>query len=466
MLSKLAFPWFYFYRVARLAFIIFTPALFLIYYLFQDQLKQQETPAILFLELATIATISFVLFLYFFYRMTRPLGSILAKVERFNLKIPFEKNLQLLYQKDQWAMIEEALNEADQKLKEQMIKAQTENEKIATILESIFDDIIAIDNFETILFYNSNFNRNFMRSRPESEISPRIWHIFQDQKLLDAFRSVLQDGRPVNLKNLNAIAINNPGRYFDLTITPLKNANGKTIGALGVFYDITEFKLTEQMRVDFVANVSHEIRTPLTSIKGYVQILQSQKSKVDPDFHLFLEKIISNTERMISLFNDLLNLSVIESGNSINLVTFSLTEVMDSVESNIKTNYQEKKINVIKQIENDSIIADQRLVEQVLSNLIDNACKYSGDVIQIDIASKIINKKFIITIKDNGPGIAPEHLQRIFERFYRIDSSREVSRGTGLGLSIVKHIISKHGGRIWAESDGVMGTTFLIELPA
>lgn len=415
--------------------------------------------------MVTIAFISFILFLVFFYRMTRPLGNILTKVERFNMKIPFEKNLQLLYQKDQWAMIEEALNEADQKLKEQMLTAQTENEKIGTILESIFDDIIAIDNFETILFYNSNFKRNFMRPRPESELSPRLWHVFQDQSLLDAFRSVLKNGETVNLKNLSTISINNPGRYFDLAITPLRNPDGNIIGALGVFYDVTEFKLTEQMRVDFVANVSHEIRTPLTSIKGYVQILQSQKDKINPDFHLFLEKIISNTERMISLFNDLLNLSVIESGNLLNISPVDLADLVEAVSSNIKTNYPNKKINFKTNIKQEMIRADQRLMEQVLSNLIDNACKYSGDEIEIVVSSESNKKNSLIKIKDNGPGIAQEHLQRIFERFYRIDSSREVSRGTGLGLSIVKHIISKHGGKIWAESEG-QGTTFVIELPA
>ena len=346
-----------------------------------------------------------------------------------------------------------------------MLKAQTENEKIGTILESIFDDIIAIDNFETILFYNSNFKRNFMRPKPESELSPRLWHVFQDQKLLEAFRSVLKNGEALNLKNLTTISINTPGRYFDLAITPLRNPNGTIIGALGVFYDVTEFKLTEQMRVDFVANVSHEIRTPLTSIKGYVQILQGQKDKINPDFHLFLDKIISNTERMISLFNDLLNLSVIESGNLPVIGPLNFRELVDSVSSNIKTNYPDKKIEFLTIINQEFIRADQRLMEQVLSNLIDNACKYSGHEIQIEISSESKNNNSIIKIKDNGPGIAQEHLQRIFERFYRIDSSREVSRGTGLGLSIVKHIISKHSGKIWAESDG-KGTTFIIELPA
>ena len=113
----------------------------------------------------------------------------------------------------------------------------------------------------------------------------------------------------------------------------------------------------------------------------------------------------------------------------------------------------------------ENIYGDRRLLEQVVSNLLDNACKYAGDKIDITISTYQIEDRSYLRVSDNGPGIAKEHLQRIFERFYRIDTSRESSRGTGLGLSIVKHIIAKHGGRIWAESKDTRGSSFIIELP-
>jgi two-component system phosphate regulon sensor histidine kinase PhoR len=219
------------------------------------------------------------------------------------------------------------------------------------------------------------------------------------------------------------------------------------------------------MRVDFVANVSHEIRTPLTSIKGYTQLLESQKSKVDPELHIFLEKIITNTERMISLFNDLLNLSVIESKNIMKFEEFDLKDLIYTIAGNIRTNYPNKKVNITKDIQLTTITGDERLMEQVISNLIDNACKYSGDTIAIKIHTFSKDNMGYIAVADDGPGIPKEHIQRIFERFYRVDSSRETSRGTGLGLSIVKHIITKHGGRIWAETEEPHGTKFIIELP-
>ena len=419
----------------------------------------------IFFRIVPIAFLSYVIFLLLYYQATKPLGGILDKVKQFKIDLPFNKNLKLLYKNDEWSQIQEALSQADHQLKSQILNVKTENEKIAAILESIYDDIIAVDPYETVLFYNSNFKRNFMKEKDYNDITPKIFHTFSDETVLNAFKSVLKNGETVSLEGLTFLSSLRPDRYFDLTITSLKNAEGKISGALGVFYDVTEFKKTEQMRVDFVANVSHEIRTPLTSIKGYTQVLESQKTKIDPELHLFLGKIISNTERMISLFNDLLNLSVIESKNIMKFEELDLKEIVQAIAGNIKTNYPHKKIQIQKDVQLVSISGDQRLIEQVLSNLVDNACKYSGEDISIKISTFAKDGKGYIAVADNGPGISKEHIQRIFERFYRIDSSRESSRGTGLGLSIVKHIIAKHGGRIWAESQEAHGTNFIIELP-
>ena len=420
---------------------------------------------VIFFRIVPIAFLSYLIFLFLFHQATTPLGAILSKVKQFKIDIPFNKNLQLLYKRDEWARIQEALEEADHQIKVQITNVKTENEKIAAILESIYDDIIAIDSYESILFYNSNFKHNFMREKDYKEITPKIWHTFSDETVLSAFRSVLKDGQTISLSGLSFLSSLKPDHFFDLTITSLKNAEGKITGALGVFYDVTEFKRTEQMRVDFVANVSHEIRTPLTSIKGYTQLLESQKTRIDPELHLFMDKIISNTERMISLFNDLLNLSVIESKDIMKVEELELKELIQTVASNIKTNYPEKQIDVIFDIQLEKLRADNRLIEQVISNLIDNACKYSGKKLAVTIATYSQGNFGYISVADDGPGISKEHIQRIFERFYRVDSSREASRGTGLGLSIVKHIIAKHGGKIWAESEGERGTKFIIELP-
>jgi two-component system phosphate regulon sensor histidine kinase PhoR len=420
---------------------------------------------VLYLRIVPFALISYLVFIFLFYRSTKPLGIILSKVEKFKDDIPFNRSLALLYQRNEWGAIEEALNKADQRLQHQIQEARLENEKSTAILESINDDIIAIDRYETVLFYNSKFQNDFMQNRDGQEINKKIWHYFSDD-VLNAFRSVLKAGIPVSLKSISFPKEHSANRFFDLTITPVKASNGIISGALGVFYDVTDFKLTEQMRVDFVANVSHEIRTPLTSIKGFTQILQNQSTKVDSTLHPFLDKIVANTERMISLFNDLLNLSVIESRNYLQFDEFSLPDVVDGVESNILASYSNKKIHFNNDLKLEFLHGDFRLIEQVILNLCDNACKYSENSVEIKISSYERDHTAILSIQDDGPGIAPDHLSRIFERFYRVDASRESSRGTGLGLAIVKQIITKHNGKIRAESNGPgTGTTFIIELP-
>ncbi len=450
MKPKSTYPWFFFFRIVQLSFLVFFPVLIAI--LIIDKL--------VFIRILPLAVIGQGLFVFFFYRSTRPLGTILSRVQKFRGELPLDTNIKLLYEKDEWAKIETALNDADSKIKDQINQTRLENEKIGAILESIYDAILAIDPFESLLFSNSNFRKSFQNDK-ETGIIPKLWHVFKEQEVLTAYRNVIKDGSPQSFKTLEHHA-----RYYDLTVTPLRGVEGKVIGALGVFHDVTEFKLTEQMRVDFVANVSHEIRTPLTSIKGYSQVLHANKTKFPEEFEGFLVKILANTERMIALFNDLLNLSVIESKNQIGDEEVNLSQIVGGIIPNIKTNYPEKKIEFKKEFAVETIDGDARLIEMVLTNLIDNACKYSGNDITITIISSEAQGNNYLRVRDNGPGIGKEHLQRIFERFYRVDSSREALRGTGLGLSIVKHIIMKHGGRIWAESEGAgKGTTFVMELP-
>lgn len=417
---------------------------------------------IFFKVLVTGLTAYFLILLTFYY-LTKPLGIILSKTNKFKKEIPFHKKLKLLNRKDEWKNIEEALNKLDLNLQNQLLEIESENEKNTAILESINNDIIAIDSYETILFYNSKFAQDFKIQPDSHSIDKKIWHIF-DEEVLGKFKEVLTIGTPQALKAKKFKESYFPDKIYDLSITPLKNRKGVVRGALGVLFDVTEFKRTEQMRVDFVANVSHEIRTPLTSIKGYSQILHSQSEKIDDSLHPFLERIISNTERMISLFNDLLSLSVIESKNELNVDDINISEKMKEVEDNLKTNYPDRRIIFVSHYEIEQMKGDPRLIEQVFLNLCDNACKYGSNEIIIEVTTKVASDHFKIIFKDNGPGISKEHLSRIFERFYRVDASREGLRGTGLGLSIVKQIVSKHKGKIHAESNQ-SGTSFIIELP-
>lgn len=415
----------------------------------------------IFSVILPLAIFFYFLFLWAFARISQPLRVILSKVSQIQTDLPHDQKLRLFYKKDEWAQITAALSEADHQLKTQLQIIKTENDKISTLLEAITDEIIAIDSSSTVLFYNSRFSKTFLQDRERLQDKGKLWCFIDLEEINNGFTEVLKTKNSLKLRQI-PIKVSDRVKYYNVTFSPLKSDSG----AIAVFHDVTETKLTEQMRVDFVANVSHEIRTPLTSIKGFSQILKSQKHQIPEHLHEFLEKILQNTERMISLFNDLLNLSVIESKNNIRFENIDLSEVVEHITENMQTIYQNKKIVVEKDFSHFEMLADPKLFEQVLTNLMDNAIKYSGETPTIKIEAQKKQESVKITVTDHGQGISPEHLERIFERFYRIDHARDrESGGTGLGLSIVKHIINKHGGKIWAESAPEIGTRFIIELP-
>lgn len=463
--NRKRYPWFHFIKVARLSALIFLGAIslsiFFVYQAFPAMVFELE--GIIIWKIIPICLFAYFFFLFCYYSMTQKLGSIIHQIESFKQDIPYGENLKLLYKRDEWNHLDEALRKLTHRIETQINLFKDENEKMTAILESINDLIIAVDPFETILFYNSKFEKKFIDPRPRVEITSKLWHYIEDKEIIEAFRKVMVSGETIVLRDLTFSVQSQ--RFYNLTISPIRRADKKISGVLGVFYDVSEMKKTEQMRVDFVANVSHEIRTPLTSIKGYTQLLSGQKTKIDSELHVFLEKILFNTERMISLFNDLLNLSVIESQNQFKFEEIELISLIESVASSVQTNYASRNPSITMNLQIHKILGNEKLIEQVMTNLLDNACKYTECRPSIDIQTYQRNKKSYITVSDNGPGIPPAHLERIFERFYRVEASRETQRGTGLGLSIVKHIVNKHDGKIWAESSENKGTKFIIELP-
>jgi two-component system, OmpR family, phosphate regulon sensor histidine kinase PhoR len=454
---KINFPWHYFWRVVRLNAILVSIVLALFWAL--D--PQSALKSIPYFGLALVLNN------VFFYLNTKPLRRVLHRVEEMiSNEVPYHKQLKLFYQKDEWTHIEAALNEADQKQRFQLKTIQEENRKFTTLLGSISNEILAIDNSTNVLFYNPQFEQTFLVDKEKLQTGGKLWSVLEIQEAIELFKKVLLKGEVQRLRGFK-VQLKEDIRYYNLTVSPLTSDDGVINGAVGVFSDITEIRLTEQMRADFVANVSHEIRTPLTSIKGFNQMLKSQKNRIPEELHDYLDRISHNTERMISLFTDLLNLSVIESRDLVEIEPVHIEEIIDHVEASMKAQHVNKRIQVNRFIKTELLYVDKKLFEQVLTNLFENACKYGSDTPLIEIStSQNTKNQTLITLKDDGPGIAKEHLNRIFERFYRVDHSRDRGTGgTGLGLAIVKHIIAKHQGDIAAESNGIKGTTFVIKLP-
>jgi two-component system phosphate regulon sensor histidine kinase PhoR len=237
-----------------------------------------------------------------------------------------------------------------------------------------------------------------------------------------------------------------------------------------VFHDLTRLKQLENTRQEFVANVSHELRTPLSLIKGYVETLISG-AKDDPGVATrFLQTIEKHADRLTYLIEDLLTISRLESGQVVmNIQKVGLQSVANDVVNDLQSRADDKKVILENQVPAEVMVrADADRIQQVLFNLVDNAIKYGRTDGHVWIGALAVDNRMIeVSVRDNGPGVPPDAIERVFERFYRVDKARSREQGgTGLGLSIVKHIVQSHGGEVWAKSAVGQGTTFLFTLPS
>ena len=367
--------------------------------------------------------------------------------------------------KNEWELIQQALVLAKKQLIEAQKNIENKNIQSTTLIEAIRDPMVIIDQFQNCLIMNQSFKTTFVKDKKTRLLGEaKLWKIFEEKDIQNLFASSVQQDFPLKIDSYFFPTLN---KYFQISSTPIKNESNKIIGALGFFYDISDLKLSQQMRVDFVANVSHEIRTPLTSIKGFSQLLLTQKDQIPADLIQAVEKIVQNSEKITELYNDLLNLSLIESKDSLNKESVSLKHLIQNTQSLLHGKYAPKTLTLKTQFEDMQLNVDINLFEQVLLNLFENAMKYSPkNDIEISITAVATDNFKLITIVDNGPGIPASELNRIFERFYRVQGqTQNTIEGTGLGLSIVKHIIQKHDGTIHASNHEKGGAAFQIKLP-
>ena len=254
------------------------------------------------------------------------------------------------------------------------------------------------------------------------------------------------------------------------TVRMLHDVDGSYRGVLVVLNDITKQSRLERMRRDFVANVSHELKTPITSIVGSIETLLDGAADDPDDRDKFLEIIKKQSVRLNNLVEDLLNLSHIErlaERGEVDVTPVRLQQVVQSAVSACETVAAQRATRVTVSCPADLVVqANPRLLEQAVINLVDNAIKYGepGNVVEVNVTTA--GDTVFLQVHDQGPGIAPEHLPRIFERFYRAENSRSREfGGTGLGLAIVKHVALAHGGRVAVESKRGQGSTFTITIP-
>ena len=278
-------------------------------------------------------------------------------------------------------------------------------------------------------------------------------------QLATALRGDEVDSREVALTR-------DPGRTFVARAAPVARAGGG--GAVLVLHDITDLRRADQIRRDFVANVSHELRTPLTAIRGYVEALLDDRSD-EEDTKRFLDIIARQSARMERLVADLLRLARLDAKQEVlDLAPCDMQQLFNTVAGDVSQAVETKRQRITASVSADAarVQADPSKLHDVLRNLVENAVNYSPDAATIELAATRDNGVVRISVSDSGPGIPPEDLSRVFERFYRVDKSRSRPGGTGLGLAIVKHLVELHGGEAVAENRPEGGARFVITLPS
>jgi len=257
-------------------------------------------------------------------------------------------------------------------------------------------------------------------------------------------------------------------QIFDLRVVPIGSTNGNGAeGALGVFFDITRTERLEIVRQEFLSNVSHELRTPLTAIIAFVETLENGAIEDQESCQRFLSIIRKNASRMHILIDDILELTAIEGGNvRLRAVPVDLHMLVQDVCASLAAKASAQNVTLKNNVEPEAMVyADERRLEQMLTNLIDNGIKFNREhgTVTISYESDTRDK---IMVQDNGDGIPSQHLERLFERFYRVDRARSRDMGgTGLGLAIVKHLALLHRGEVTVTSELGKGSTFTIHLP-
>jgi signal transduction histidine kinase len=347
-----------------------------------------------------------------------------------------------------------ALYRLAEQLNARMTALQTDRALLAAVVGSLEEGVVAIDSGAHVVQANDAARRLL----GVSAVLPfSIDMLPRDPVLRDALSDAMRGVRSGPLE----ISLN--GRTLLLTASALEHG-----GAVLALFDVTSTRKLEAVRRDFVANVSHELRTPLTVIAGFSETL-GEEGVPPAQRRQFSEMIVSNTTRMQRIVDDLLDLSRIESGGWIpNPVAIDVGDAVSSAVAGLRPAASAKGIALNARIHPDAchVYADRTALGQVLSNLVENAIRYTASG-TVTIATAPVPGGSELSVSDTGMGIAAEHLPRIFERFYRADSGRaRESGGTGLGLSIVRHLVEAHGGSIDARSTEGVGTTITMFFPS
>ncbi len=369
---------------------------------------------------------------------------------------------------DEIKILADTFNFMSHTLSTNISELQDKNTKLQSIISSMKEGLIAVDNHKKIILINSPAEK-FFNIDSENVFGEQILTLINNDKLKKVLKEMLEKSTSDKVE----VAVENPERKILKIYTEFIKLNedpNRIIGTLILILDVTEMRKLEKMRTDFVANVSHELKTPLTSITGFIETLKGGAINNEKVRDRFLDIIEIETERLTRLIEDLLTLSDIES-NGINFAKkeeISINNVIFEVSHMAEELARQKNIKYSYEVEEDLqyLCGSKDWFKQLVLNLLENAIKYTPEGGEVRCLAYQRSNNAFIKVKDTGVGIPKKDIPRLFERFYRVDKARSGKvGGTGLGLAIVKHIVIAFNGEIRVKSEEGKGSEFTVRIP-
>ncbi len=407
----------------------------------------------------TLVTILAILLgIYLARRTSRSLRSVKAGARRL-AKGDLDQRVHALSQ-DETKELADAFNAMAASLKGKIQELSQERNMLSGVLESMADGVLVISPEGKVRLFNQAART--LLEIPKDSLEGRFMEKVRDHDLQELVEKVSKT------RKSEGAEIERPHRHQFLSVVAIPlDETSEPPAVLMTIHDLTRIRQIETTRKEFVSNVSHELRTPLASIKAAVETLEDGALKKPETAAMFIERIRKDVERMIVMVSDLLELARVESGQSpIHTYAIELEPLVNDAVEQMRARADSKGISISVDMPKDvpSVIANGEKLNQILTNLLDNAIKFTPGPGKVAVSARSSDDFVEVQVSDTGVGISKEHMPHIFERFYKVDRSRR-DGGTGLGLAIVKHIVQAFGGQVWVKSEGGRGSTFGFTLP-
>ncbi|MBW2239681.1 MAG: CHASE3 domain-containing protein [Deltaproteobacteria bacterium] len=390
-----------------------------------------------------------------------PNVEVRTKDEIGQLAVDFNQMIEDLRQ------LEEYRNQAEEELNQALLDTEQAKDKIDGILRSVADGLIVTDIYNNVVLMNKAAE-DLLGVGFSQAIGQPIDLAIKEKTLQEKFRETF-DKKTTGYQFDFKLSGDDPKhpKIIRARTSVIFDSESRETGIVTIMHDVTHEREVDRMKTEFISTAAHELRTPLTSIQGFSEILLMREDLSPDEKKKFLTYINKQAEGLAIIIHDLLDISRIESGRGF-VLNKELCNVGDTIKQTLpyfQEHYKEHRFELILSEEQAELFVDKEKMGQVLKNLLSNAAKYSPGGGLIKVIGEVLPDYYQITVEDQGMGMTPEQVDKIFEKFYRVDASDTAIEGTGLGMTIVKHIVEAHGGKVWVESELGKGTTVRFTIP-